>query len=253
MSAQIFYNNITLLNRDAHKNLKLQRRSDFAFARKTHLVPLALQEFHQAARDYPILFVGEGEAQTPVALLGLKPETNSFVDEQGGWITGTYVPAFVRRYPFVLADTENDNFSVCFDADYDGWSEEEGEPLFDEEGKNTNYLQEVIQFLQSFTVEMRRTQAFVDRMKELKLMEKKRLDLRHPSGEQFSINDFYGIDEKAFLELDDADILALHKEGFLGAIYAHLISLGSSNSLFDRHIKLQAETQKHPEPEPELH
>lgn len=258
MSAMLLYEKITLLNRDSHRKLKLQPINGVGFARRTHIVPLALSEFFQAARDFPILFIGEGEERLPVALMGLAQKQNCFVDADGKWATGVYLPAFVRRYPFVLADTGNDSFSVCFDEAFEGWNEKEGKALFDEEGGNTPFLDEVIQFLQGFTAEMRRTQAFTKRLGELELLQEKRLELAHASGERFVVNDFLAVDEAAFNKLDDEQILALHRDGFLGPIYAHLMSLGSANRLFDRFRKLRApatesgaEAQKEDEAEAE--
>lgn len=241
MSTMLLYKKITLLNRDRHRDLKLQPHSSFNFARETHIVPLALPEFYQAARDYPILFIGEKGARVPVILLGLAEKQNSFVDAQGKWLDSTYVPAFIRRYPFVLADNGKEQFSVCFDEAHEGWNEDTGEPLFDAEGKNTGFLDEVIQFLQGYTAEMRRTQAFTQKLEALDLLDEKRLELRHASGERFVVNDFLAVDEERLKKLEDEQILELQREGFLGAIYAHLISLGSANRLFDRHIRMREE------------
>jgi hypothetical protein len=65
---------------------------------------------------------------------------NSFVGDSGQWRSNTYVPAFIRRYPFVLAQSDNDEFKVCFDEAYAGWNEEEGRELFAESGENSPYL-----------------------------------------------------------------------------------------------------------------
>lgn len=236
MSALLFYREITLLNRERHRGLRLKPTGDCRFAANTHFVPLAGQEFYQAARDYPILFIGEGEQTVPIALLGLEPERNEFLDEDGQWLANVYVPAFIRRYPFVLADTDAERFSVCFDAAYEGWNESEGEALFDDNGANTPYLDEVVDFLRGFTAEMRRTEAFVRTLQDLGLLRPRTLQLSHPGGERFTVNDFQAIDEEAFRALGDDDVLALHREGFLGWVFAHLMSLGAANRLFDRHI-----------------
>lgn len=234
MSSLLLYRDITLLNRERHKDLKLKPEQGFRFAAETHYVPLAAQEFYQAARDYPILFVGDDESTGPIALLGLEAGRNQYVSEDGRWQNSAYVPAFVRRYPFVLADIEQNRVSVCFDSAFDGWNEEEGQALFDEEGNNTPFLDEVIEFLRGFRGEMERTRRFVDRLRELGLLEKKSLNLRRPTGETFRVNDFLAVDEKRFGELEDDQILSLHREGFLGLIYAHLMSLGTANRLFDQ-------------------
>ncbi len=237
MTTMLLYKDIKALNRDEHKALKLKSADDCAFAAGTHLVPLAGLEFFQAARHYPILFIGQGDQLMPIALLGLQEGHNSFLDAEQKWQANTYVPAFVRRYPFVLAQDDADNFTVCFDAAYSGWNEEEGRELFGSEGENSGYLDEMIQFLQNFTHEMERTRELVKTLNELELLAPRTLQLTHPSGESFVLRDFHAVDEARFAQLTDEQVLSLHKSGFLGWVYAHLMSLGNSNQLFEHFLK----------------
>jgi hypothetical protein len=237
MSTLLLYKEIKALNRDEHRALKLKSTGDCRFAAETHIVPLAGLEFFQAARAYPIVFVGEGDVVSPIALLGLKEGQNGYVEDNGQWRANTYVPAFVRRYPFVLAQGDDENFTVCFDEAYPGWNEEEGRELFSEGGENSEYLNEMIQFLQNFTAEMQRTRAFVSLLSELQLLAPRTLKLTHTSGETFVLRDFQAVDEEKFLQLSDEDVLKLHKAGFLGWVYAHLMSLGNANALFEHHLE----------------
>jgi hypothetical protein len=240
----LLYRQITALNRDAHRQLRLRQVEDASFAASTHLVPLAGVEFFQAARHYPILFVGEGANASPIALLGLKAGQNGFVDPSGQWQRNAYVPAFVRRYPFVLAQNGEENFTVCFDREFSGWNEQEGQALFDAEGKNSAYLEEMIRFLHNFTAEMERTRQFVAKLVELDLLAPRSLRLSNSDGESFVLSDFAAVDEEKFLKLPDKKLLALNKAGFVGWVYAHLMSLGNANALFERHLaeRPQADT-----------
>lgn len=113
MTTLLLYKDIKALNRDQHKGLKLRQAETCDFAAETHLVPLAGLEFFQAARHYPIVFIGNGAQAAPIALLGLKEGHNAYLEEGLQWRANTYVPAFVRRYPFVLAQDEADKFTVC--------------------------------------------------------------------------------------------------------------------------------------------
>lgn len=232
----LLYKQVKALNRDEHKAFRLKQANECSFAAGTHLVPLAGLEFYQAARHYPIVFIGEGEKAAPIALLGLKEGQNTCVDANGQWLANQYVPAFVRRYPFVLAQGSNEDFTVCIDTEFQGWNEEEGQRLFAEDGANSEYLDEMIRFLQNFTHEMDRTRRFVGRLQELGLLEKRSFKLSHVSGESFVLSDFLAVDEEKFLKLGDEQVLALHKDGFLGWVYAHLMSLGNINQLFERHL-----------------
>ena len=243
MTTLLFYKDIKALNREEHKSLKLKSESGTAFAAGTHLTPLAGLEFFQAARHYPIVFIGTGDKVSPIALLGLQEGHNGFVDADNQWQVNTYIPAFVRRYPFVLAQDDADNFTVCFDASYSGWNEEEGRELFTEEGSNTEFLEEMIQFLQNFTNEMERTSRFTDVLKKLDLLESRSLHLNHRNGESFALNDFLAVNEQKFLALPDEQVLELNREGFLGWIYAHLMSLGNANDLFEHYLKVKAQQE----------
>ncbi|TLX64092.1 SapC family protein [Stutzerimonas nosocomialis] len=240
MTTLLLYRDIKALNRDEHKALRLKSAENSGFAAGTHLVPLAGLEFYQAARHYPIVFIGEGEKTMPIALLGLQEGHNGYLDEAEQWRANTYVPAFVRRYPFVLAQDGADNFTVCFDAAYEGWNETEGRELFTEEGQNSPFLEEMIQFLQNFTTEMERTRLFVDKLNEYGLLENRTMKLTHRDGESFVLSDFMAVNEQKFLALADEQVLELNRAGFLGWVYAHLMSLGNANQLFDHFLAYKA-------------
>ena len=229
----LLYRQITPLNRDNHRELKLVTGSGKAdFAKQVHYVPLAGAEFYQAARDYPVLFAGGDEA-APVALLGLRKDENLFLENDGQWAAGTYVPAFVRRYPFVLADVQknNEEFTVCIDDAFSGFSTQEGTALFDTEGKETNYLKGTIEFLNHFLAEMRRTQEFAETLSKLNLLTKRNLRISDDRGRRFLLRDFRIIDEAKLAELDDKTLGELQRKGYLGWIYAHLISIGNAARL----------------------
>jgi hypothetical protein len=243
MTTLLFYREIKALNRDEHKSLRLKPVENSAFASGMHLVPLAGLEFFHAARHYPIVFIGEADKAMPIALLGLQEGHNSYLGEGQQWQANTYIPAFVRRYPFVLAQDGEANFTVCFDAAYEGWSQADGRELFENDGRNSPFLDEMIQFLQNFTKEMERTRQFVDKLNELGLLEGRSLKLSHRNGEQFNLSDFQAVNEERFLTLPDEQVLELNRLGFLGWIYAHLMSLGNANYLFEHFLAQKAQQE----------
>lgn len=236
MVNKLFYNNITPLNRDQHRSLHIDTsKGDAGFAAETHYVPLAGSEFSQAARDYPILFAGEGEATGAIALLGLRENENLFITDENRWATGTYVPAFVRRYPFILAkgDQQSD-FTICFDGSYEGFSEDKGDALFDDEGKESRYLGGVIDFLNRYTQDLKATAGLTAYLQEHELLVSKTLRVSDRHGRNFFLNDFRVVDEARLAQLEDKELGELHRKGWLGWIYAHLISLGCITRLPER-------------------
>ena len=90
----IFYERIVPLARDRHATWAIRRDADYSFAAETRVLPLAFVEFESAARSLPIVFVRDGGALLPAAVLGL--DRNTRLDAAGRWVDG-YVPAFARR------------------------------------------------------------------------------------------------------------------------------------------------------------
>ncbi len=236
MSTLLFYENVVPLNRDQHRRLRLKPApGDFTFARGTPFVPMAGSEFFPAAKHYPVLFSGPDDDTGAVALLGLTQGSNLFVGKDGNWAEDTYVPAFVRRYPFVLAGSkESDEYTVCVDDRWKGFGEDEGEALFTEDGEQSDYLKRVLDFIQRYHAEMQRTQAFIARLRELDLLVRRDLQITDQQGSSLLLKDFRVVDEQKFAGLDDAVIVEFHKAGWLPWVYAHLLSLGNLQGLQKR-------------------
>lgn len=229
MAEIMFYERPVALNRERHLKLRLSVvPNHFQFAANTNAVPIASSEFAEASRDYPIVFVGnEGGPFNVAALVGLRDNENLMVDEQGRWAEGHYIPAFARRYPFVLATTEGeDRLTVCIDEVYPGLSNERGEQLFDEAGTESAYLKRVLEFLQVFHNEAQRTTQFATRLKELGLLVQKVITVER-NGQRQNLQGLWIVDEAKLRSIDDARVLELFRSGYLGWIDAHLISLGS--------------------------
>jgi hypothetical protein len=236
MTQMMFYERPVALNRERHKALRLAPAdSHFAFAAKTNAVPVASTEFAEAARDYPLVFVGEeGGAFNVAALVGLRDGQNLMVDAQGLWAPGSYVPAFARRYPFVLAKTEDDTkLTVCIDEVYPGLGTQQGEALFNADGSETPYLKRVLDFLQLFHAETQRTSTFATRLKELGLLVPKVINVER-GGERQSVGGLWIVDAAKLRGIDDARVLELFRAGYLAWIEAHLLSLGSLSRLMAR-------------------
>jgi hypothetical protein len=231
MSGTSFYDNVVPLNRDRHRNLRLRDDRRMSFAAGTHFVPLTAVELYDTARDYPIVFAG-GEDASPVAILGVRSGENLFVDANGRWAEGTYVPAFLRRYPFVLAgDGQTSEYTVCLDESYAGLSETEGTRLFDEQGKESELVSEVVGLLKNFLTEAERTRRFVERLIELGLLTVQSMQIQDRNGRKYALQDFRTVDEKKLRELGNDVLGELHRSGYLGCIYAHLVSLGNVSRL----------------------
>lgn len=236
----LFYERATALNRDRHQKLKLKPAPNhYAFAAKTNAVLLSSTELPEAARDYPIVFVGQpGGPFSLAALVGLRNDENLLVDASGNWEEGAYVPAFARRYPFVLAEGEDNSvLTVCVDEAYSGLNETSGDALFDETGKETPYLARVLDFLRAFHADMLRTRDFAARLHELGLLESKVITIEQQRGgkpERQLLEGIWVVDEQKLRGIDDARIVEIFRNGYMGWVYAHLLSLGNVRRLAAR-------------------
>lgn len=234
--SMIFYERALALNRERHQQLKIQLKANhFSFARKTNSVLIAGSELAEAARDYPLVFIGSEEGVfTLAALVGLNDKENILVDAEGRWEANTYIPAFIRRYPFVLAGSDNSEaLTVCVDEAYSGIGVEQGEPLFNADGSETTYLKGVIEFLVRFHGEMKRTNAFAAKVNEMGLLVPKVVTFER-DGVKKTLEGAWVVDEVALNALSDDKLLELVKTGYLGWVYAHLMSLGNLQRLARR-------------------
>jgi hypothetical protein len=235
MTAFAFYKKVVALNTDVHRNLKFAaNEANFSFARDTTAVLLAGVEFAEAAREYPIVFIrGQDKQMRPVALLGVRDGENLFVDEHGKW-DARYIPAFVRRYPFVMADGgANGQLVVCIDESCPALNAKHGELLINAEGRLEPRMNEMMQFLQNFQREFARTELITRQLDELGLFIQQGARFDTSSGERFQLNDFFLIDEAKFGQITDDKLPPLFRSGALGLVYLHLASLGNMRKLLD--------------------
>jgi hypothetical protein len=249
----LFYEHPVPLNRAVHKDLRLKGVPNAKFAMNVHSVPLTGVEFGVAARDLLIVFAGNDAATAgPVALLGLRQNENLYVDADGKWAPNTYIPAFVRRYPFVLAEKpagqEGDDFAVFLDERYEGFNTTEGERLFKDDGTDTEMLTNAVGFLSEFQQNVARTKWFVEQLNKHGLLEPRNVRLQKEGkdgaqGQSINLNGLFVVNEEKLRTLDEKTAQEFVREGVFGWIYAHLLSLINIDRLTQRlSAREQAET-----------
>ncbi len=234
MAEQGIYKNPIFLNSVTHKSVKVAPVDNFKFANKLNSVVIVGQEFLEAAKHFPVVFTrAQDDAIVPVAILGLRNEENLFIDEDGKWNEGTYVPAYFRRYPYILASNvgEDASFAVCVDSNFEGFGKGEGMELFNDEGEQTDEFKNVIAFLQNYQLQNDSTREMVSRLEEYDLFKDVSANITLPEGEKVGFGKLLMVDEMAILNLDDDKILNLVRTGYLAWIYAHLYSLSNFRSL----------------------
>jgi len=231
----LIYENPVPLNRQIHRDLRVQNTpGDMSFAAHINSVPLAAIEFGRAATSLPIVFAGASAATAvPAVLLGVRESENLLVGGDGRWEDTAYIPAFLRRYPFVLADKGDgtEDFTVCLDEAFPGLGKEQGEPLFTDTGEDSPLLANALAFLGDYQREVERTRGFVERLRELDLLEEKVVRVQPVGMPEFSLQGFYVVNEQRLRDLKPRALQTLMKDGDLGLIYAHLVSLSNVERL----------------------
>ena len=232
MSEMIFYERVVALNDQTHARLRVRPASSFAYAARTNSVPLLSSEFFECAREYPIVFARGEAGPVAVALLGLREAENLYVGKDGIW-DARYVPAFVRRYPFVPGKGAQGELLVCIDEASQCFDANEGEPLF-MEGKPTPQLEHAMKFLAEFHQEAATTELLGRRLQELGLLRQADSVAQLNDGTQFRLNGLSVVDEAKLRALDRDTVQELFVSGGMAVIYAHLMSLGNLGALVDR-------------------
>ncbi len=237
MPELLIYREPVALNSEQHRNLRLKPQPDtFGFAKDATFMPLAAIEFPEASREYPIVFIrGADNHFLPVALLGVT--NNLYVTAEGRW-DGRYIPAFIRRYPFVLAEVPgNDQLPVCIDMSWPGFNEEEGEALFTDDGESTPVLQGALAFLEDYHQQLQITRNMTALLEELGVLTEMNAHIEPAGAEPVNLQGFCIVNEQLLNQLPTSQFLRLREAGFLGWVYTHLMSVAGFGGLIERLAK----------------
>ena len=235
----LFFKDLLPLNSQEHRNYRTRNVDRAPWLATAHAIPLTVDEFVQAQRHYPIVF-STGDNPLPLALMGLNEGVNTFVDKEGTLLEPVYVPAYIRRYPFLLARLQPDatDLSLMFDPTSDAVGTfEEGERLFDDEGKKTEATDRVLEFCQQFEQSAQRTQAMLAELMNADLLMDGEVAIkRDGDAAPFVYRGFKMVDQEKLRNLDDAKVADWHKSGLMMLIHAHLFSLDLMRTIFGRQV-----------------
>lgn len=228
----LFFTNVVGVNPQTHPELRLDRGTGFGFAANAQSVPVGLSELEVAAQHFPILFTS-GPEPTPVALLGLKEGRNLFVAPGGSWLADTYVPAYVRAFPFVfIEDPDTKALLVGMEATAPALTSGHGVRLF-EDGRPTPELNDVIGFCTATREGLRAATMFGRSLDGAGLLEEEEATITFAAGGETKIRGFKLVKPEKLAELDDNTFLEWRRMGWLSAIYAHLYSAGRWGRLIE--------------------
>ena len=236
----LFYNDLMPLNSRDHAKYKARAADGITWLVNQHAVPLTTDEFVQAQRHYPIVF-SSGEHGVPLALMGLNEGVNVFVDENGKLNEDVYIPAYARRYPYMLArlTPEATDLSLCFDPTSGSLGEfDEGQPLFDAEGNPDAPVKAALDFCEKFEQAGARTQALITELNNRELLMDGEIAITQNDDpdKPYIYRGFRMIDEEKLRNLDPEIYKEWTGNGILAIIFSHLFSLELMRTVFARQM-----------------
>ena len=238
-SLPLFYSQLEPLNLNQHGNMKIRTIEKAPMIANTHAIPATVDEFPLLQRHFPIIF-SVGENPVPLVLMGLTEGINVFLESDGRLKDSMlYVPAYMRRYPFLLARLrpETDELSLCFDPSSGAVGDfEDGEPLFDGD-QPSQATKAILQFCEQFEAAGQRTGAFVQELKASGLLMDGEVAIQPEGAPQpFIYRGFQMVDEEKLKNLRGDELRKMNQSGMLGLIFAHLFSLTQIREVFSRQV-----------------
>lgn len=220
----MFYSNPAVLDSEKHRNFSLKTDMGFGFAGNVNAVPVNLIEFPQVAHFYPIAFSNDGTA-TPVAILGARDNENLYTDADGNWENAIYIPAYIRRYPFIFTEMDKgENLGLCIDQNDSFIVEDTSNPFFDKDGKPTELSENAMEFCRSYHTAAQHSAEFSKAIAEADILVDRQAEFTIGKDERVQFSGFQVVDEKKLNALDAKIIADWHTKGWLGGLYAHLFS-----------------------------
>ena len=231
----LIYKQAVPVSKDEHADWSLKKEADYSFSQEVNSVPLLTTEFAKASLEYPVVFVRTEDMVMPMVVFSVQAQQNLYVSETGEWL-GKYIPAFIRRYPFVFSSTDDGKtLTLCIDEEYSGWNQEgRGERLFDSEKEQTQYLNNVLDFLQLYQAQFQYTGAFCEKLQELDLLEPMEAQFTTTNNQQESFGGFLGVSREKLKNISSEQLFSLMQSDWLELIYLHIQSLNHFSVLVEK-------------------
>jgi hypothetical protein len=235
----LFFKDLMPLNSKDHANYRARPINRAPWLVGQHAIPLTVDEFVSAQRDLPIVF-STGEDAVPLALMGLNEGVNTFVDDDGKVMDNLYLPAYVRRHPYMLARLrpDADEMSLCFDPTVENIGEfDEGEKLF-EDGQPTEFTKQILEYCEQFEQAGQRTKAFMNELREHDLLMDGEIAIQQQGNDKpFVYRGFQMINQDKLRELRGDQLRKWTESGLLPLIWAQIFSLDVMRTIFGRQMQ----------------
>ena len=219
---QSWYQKVVPLSRDAPARLSFQPGTGYGVAGGEVALPLCLEEIALASAFYPVVF-SAGDAPVPLAVTGLRHGQNLFLEDDGSWVAGAYVPAVARNYPFVVLEAQ-DQALIAIDEAAPQFDAPGGQPLF-QDGEPTDLCKSRMALCFAYREGMKTTAAFGHALQAAGLLSPQTAQIALPGGgERLKVEGFLSVDPKKLDALADETFLDWRRKGWLPVLYQHLAS-----------------------------
>lgn len=224
-SLPLLYKSLRPLHLKEHAGLGLKTPASFSFAADVATVPLLMGEIAAASRDYPIIFSNDA-VPMPIAILGLRKGQNLFVGANGGWRSAAYLPAYVRRHPFLLVSQKDSERKIlAIDENCPNLVQAGGTPLI-VDGAPSELAQQAMRFCETFAAEEAKTREFTLALVHHDLLEPRTFTVALGT-RKMTLKDLRVVAAKKFDELPDDLFLDWRRHNWLLPIYCHIQSAGN--------------------------
>ena len=226
----LFYRKPFALQAQVHSDISLKRGTNYRFAQAANAIPLTTAELFHAQRDYPIVFTDEA-LPMPMAVVGIQDRQNLFIEADGSWRRGTYVPAYVRRYPFLFAEQPmTRDLTLCIDEASE-LIEASKQNTFFRNGQPTEVTQKALEFCLAYQRQHETTREFGRTLAQVELLSSRDARVQITPQENVLVRGFKMIDEEKFNQLPADTFLEWRTKGWVALIFSHLLSLGAWDKL----------------------
>jgi hypothetical protein len=210
------------------------------FVQRGNAVPISHTEFQPVARHYPVVFASsDGKSYAAVAVLGLTAGENLFCGE-GKWESGSYIPAYARRYPFCMArvnlnKVEQQDRLICVEKA--AIDDAGGEAMFDASGQPSEKWKAMERLLGEYETDLERAREMCATLADDGLLEPFSMQAtmtQEKGGGSVQLTGMHRVAEKNLENLNAAQLKNLVRKGYLARIYMHLLSLQNFGRLLER-------------------
>lgn len=226
------YKNLVVLDKKQHKELKLSPMQELSFAKDSAFMPVVANEVPLVGAAFPVVFTADAAASL-VALVSLGGESLA-INAEGKWIT-SYVPSYLRKYPFSLAGTQEnpEQKVVLIDEKSSLFSKSKGKQLFKKDGSQSETLANAINFLTAHENEAVVTANVAKLIADSGILEDREISVGEGDEKKVLVNGFRVVNREKLNALSDDVLADWVRKGIIALIDAHIKSLDNIQALFN--------------------